>query len=344
MLSGPPTVDRPGASAARLRRGARRGRARTCATQVLSGAQVAFGRRRRVRARHHRRGARATHFNQTRAATCSEPRGESSSTAWTNSGHRTGGRRSDGGEMSALRQRRCRLGRMIRRHSAQGRRLQARRQKADSRWRIRPISLCEKRPRRRALSSTTTLTRSLHVRRRRLDRAVRSRRPRCAIAFTARTLTYSPKVFLPVTNLCRDRCTYCTFRRDPGDAGEWTMSPDEIARLVASRPRARLHRGADVPRRQAGDRVSRLPPRSSKRYGAAIDGRVRRASRARSRLPRACCRTPTPDCCRSEEMAMLRPLNVSMGLMLENVSRPPARPRHAAPITRPTRIPARACA
>src|SRR5690242_17038093 len=44
-----------------------------------------------------------------------------------------------------------------------------------------------------------------------------------------RTLTYSPKVFLPVTNLCRDRCTYCTFRKDPDDPDAWTMSPDEIA-------------------------------------------------------------------------------------------------------------------
>src|SRR5690242_15828418 len=32
-------------------------------------------------------------------------------------------------------------------------------------------------------------------------------------------ITYSPKVFLPLTNLCRDRCGYCTFRRDPGAAG-----------------------------------------------------------------------------------------------------------------------------
>ena len=42
------------------------------------------------------------------------------------------------------------------------------------------------------------------------------------------TLTYSPKVFLPVTNLCRDRCTYCTFRKDPNDPDAWTMTPDEI--------------------------------------------------------------------------------------------------------------------
>src|SRR5437899_3816283 len=41
-------------------------------------------------------------------------------------------------------------------------------------------------------------------------------------------VTYSRKVFLPVTNLCRDRCTYCTFRKDPGDPGAWTMMPDEI--------------------------------------------------------------------------------------------------------------------
>src|SRR5246127_1342677 len=44
-----------------------------------------------------------------------------------------------------------------------------------------------------------------------------------------REVTYSRKVFLPVTNLCRDRCTYCTFRKDPGDPGAWTMTPAEIA-------------------------------------------------------------------------------------------------------------------
>src|SRR6476660_4638174 len=44
-----------------------------------------------------------------------------------------------------------------------------------------------------------------------------------------RTVTFSPKVFLPVTNLCRDRCTYCTFRKDPDDPDAWTMQLDEIA-------------------------------------------------------------------------------------------------------------------
>src|ERR1043166_4848233 len=43
-----------------------------------------------------------------------------------------------------------------------------------------------------------------------------------------RFVTYSPKVFLPVTNLCRDRCRYCTFRKDPWDDGAWTMTENEV--------------------------------------------------------------------------------------------------------------------
>ena len=44
-----------------------------------------------------------------------------------------------------------------------------------------------------------------------------------------RHLTYSPKVFLPVTNLCRDKCSYCTFRKSAKDPAAKTMSLDEIA-------------------------------------------------------------------------------------------------------------------
>ncbi len=37
--------------------------------------------------------------------------------------------------------------------------------------------------------------------------------------FKPGVITYSRKVFIPLTNLCRDYCGYCTFRRDPGDPG-----------------------------------------------------------------------------------------------------------------------------
>ncbi len=45
-------------------------------------------------------------------------------------------------------------------------------------------------------------------------------------------ITYSRKVFLPLTNLCRDYCGYCTFRRDPAQAGAHTMTPDEVLEIV----------------------------------------------------------------------------------------------------------------
>lgn len=42
------------------------------------------------------------------------------------------------------------------------------------------------------------------------------------------TVSYSRKVFLPLTNLCRDYCGYCTFRRDPNEPGTHTMTPEEV--------------------------------------------------------------------------------------------------------------------
>src|SRR5437879_11226408 len=50
--------------------------------------------------------------------------------------------------------------------------------------------------------------------------------------FKGRTVTYSRKIFLPITNLCRDRCSYCTFRKDPSDPDAWTMSPAEIDHVL----------------------------------------------------------------------------------------------------------------
>src|ERR1700686_2126836 len=50
--------------------------------------------------------------------------------------------------------------------------------------------------------------------------------------FKPAVITYSRKVFLPLTNLCRDYCGYCTFRRDPGQPGAHTMTPDEVMELV----------------------------------------------------------------------------------------------------------------
>ena len=47
-----------------------------------------------------------------------------------------------------------------------------------------------------------------------------------------RVVTFSPKVFVPLTNLCRDFCGYCTFRKAPDEAGAKTMKLDEVLRVV----------------------------------------------------------------------------------------------------------------
>ena len=45
-------------------------------------------------------------------------------------------------------------------------------------------------------------------------------------------VTFSPKVFVPLTNLCRDFCGYCTFRKAPDEPGAKTMTLDEVLRVV----------------------------------------------------------------------------------------------------------------
>lgn len=44
-------------------------------------------------------------------------------------------------------------------------------------------------------------------------------------------ISYSRNVFIPLTNMCRNRCSYCGFRRDPGE-GSWFMSPHEALELA----------------------------------------------------------------------------------------------------------------
>src|SRR5882762_408395 len=133
-----------------------------------------------------------------------------------------------------------------------------------------------------------------------------------------RDVTYSRKVFLPITNLCRDRCTYCTFRKDPGDPGAWTMMPDEIA--LWSR------RGAELGCKEALMCLGDKPEVAFKEYRATLDqlgmrstieyvGRSCEIAIQEGLLPHTNAGLMTRD-----EMAMLRPLNASMGLMLENIS------------------------
>ena len=44
-------------------------------------------------------------------------------------------------------------------------------------------------------------------------------------------ITYSRKVFIPLTRLCRDRCGYCTFATVPGRLDSPYLSPDEVVEI-----------------------------------------------------------------------------------------------------------------
>jgi 7,8-didemethyl-8-hydroxy-5-deazariboflavin synthase CofG subunit len=133
-----------------------------------------------------------------------------------------------------------------------------------------------------------------------------------------REVTYSRKVFLPVTNLCRDRCTYCTFRKDPGDPGAWTMTLAEIAQWS--------RRGREMGCKEALMCLGDKPELAFREYRELLTARGARSTieyvafacetaLEQGLLPHTNAGIMTP-----EEMSKLRPLNASMGLMLENIS------------------------
>lgn len=50
--------------------------------------------------------------------------------------------------------------------------------------------------------------------------------------YYGRTVTYSRKVFIPLTNLCRDKCAYCTFAVPPSSPHAKTLTPDEVLAIA----------------------------------------------------------------------------------------------------------------
>ncbi len=153
-----------------------------------------------------------------------------------------------------------------------------------------------------------------------------------------RALTYSPKVFLPVTNLCRNRCDYCSFRRSPGDAGEWTMTPVEVEDFLAQGREqgcveALLCLG-DTP--ETGFREYRALLRSWG-HERTLDYLAWIGERA---LAHGLLAHTNAGILSRDDMATLKRVNVSLGLMLETVSErlcEPGMPHHRAPDKRPER-------
>ena len=64
-------------------------------------------------------------------------------------------------------------------------------------------------------------------------------------------VTYSPKVFIPLTMLCRDRCGYCTFAQPPARLEAPYLTPEQVLAIARRGRRGRLPRGPVHPRRAA---------------------------------------------------------------------------------------------
>ncbi|WP_229662965.1 bifunctional FO biosynthesis protein CofGH [Nocardioides phosphati] len=154
--------------------------------------------------------------------------------------------------------------------------------------------------------------------------AARVRDAGLAAAGRPGVVTYSPKVFIPVTRLCRDRCHYCTFVETPAQAERAGrapyLSPDEVVEIA--------RRGAELGCLEAlftlGDRPEDRWPEarawldeqgydSTLAYVRALAVRVLEET---GLLPHL-----NPGVLTWEELGRLKPVAPSMGIMLETTSR-----------------------
>jgi 7,8-didemethyl-8-hydroxy-5-deazariboflavin synthase CofG subunit len=157
--------------------------------------------------------------------------------------------------------------------------------------------------------------------------------------FRPRVITYSPKVFLPLTNLCRDYCGYCIFRRDPAQAGAHTMTPEEVLQVAKAGEklgcREALFSLGDKPELafpEMRTTLRRLGYKSTLHYLEAMCELVLRET---SLLPHA-----NPGLMSAGWVRRLGAVCPSLGLMLETISPALLRPG-AAHDRAPDKVPAR---
>ena len=138
-------------------------------------------------------------------------------------------------------------------------------------------------------------------------------------AQTGDRVTVSRNIFIPLTNLCRNRCSYCTFAKLPDSAEAHTYSIDEVEEVVrggvATGCVEALMCLGDKPEIAYGSYREMLGQRG---YSSTTDliYEACRVTLEKGMLPHTNAGILT-----REEMARLRPVNASMGLMLETTSR-----------------------
>lgn len=137
--------------------------------------------------------------------------------------------------------------------------------------------------------------------------------------FKGNSVSYSRKVFIPLTHLCRDYCGYCTFRADPQPGVRPYMNPDEVLAVAEAGRRA----GCKEALFSLGDQPERIFPEAKEflqtlgfdttlGYLAAMSELVLSKT---GLLPHS-----NPGLMGEKDLCRLRETNVSMGIMLESAS------------------------
>ena len=132
-------------------------------------------------------------------------------------------------------------------------------------------------------------------------------------------VTYSRKVFIPLTNLCRDTCSYCTYKREPNDPKAVMMKPEQVLEIAERGKKAKcteaLFMTGERPEQkydEAREWLKSLGYSSTTEYIIHMSELVLKKT---GLLPHT-----NPGNMTTEEMLALRESNPSLGIMLENVS------------------------
>jgi FO synthase len=144
----------------------------------------------------------------------------------------------------------------------------------------------------------------------------------CAEARSLRrrsVVTYSPKVFIPLTKLCRDVCHYCTFARPPRRGERAFMSEEEVLAVARAGAKAGCREAlftlGDKPElryRVAREELAGLGCETTVEYLARCAKLVLEET---GLLPHT-----NPGVLTHDELALLRTVSVSQGLMLETAA------------------------
>lgn len=139
------------------------------------------------------------------------------------------------------------------------------------------------------------------------------------VAGHGRSVSYSRKVFIPLTHLCRDVCGYCTFAKSPREVASPYLTPEQVLAIARAGEKAGCHEAlftlGDKPELRyaaARDALGKLGYASTVDYLEAVCALVLKET---SLLPHVNAGVmPEPD------IARLREVSVSQGIMLETIS------------------------